>query len=102
MHRTQTAEAVLACPMKQPNDAEAPTVRAYLIALLRELWQEGEGFSGKRPFGNSSWENEIYDSLGQAGIIHATFDEDGYCDGADTGTADKLIFAAIESLGGGS
>lgn len=40
------------------NDAGALTVRDYLKALLRRLWLEQEGFSGKRPFGNSGWEDE--------------------------------------------
>jgi hypothetical protein len=31
------------------------TIRDYLRILLETLWEEGEGFSGKRPFGNSGW-----------------------------------------------
>lgn len=96
---TDEIRAVLACPMKQPNDANAPTVRAYLVALMRELWREREGFDGKRPFCNSSWAYEIYDSLGLADLIHVVFDEDGYIESVDSPTADRLVSAAIESLG---
>lgn len=35
------------------NDADASTIKSYLLSLLTELWSKGEGFSGKRPFGNS-------------------------------------------------
>jgi hypothetical protein len=44
-------------------------VRDYLRKLLETLWDDGECFSGKRPFGNSGWEWEIYDALGRAGFI---------------------------------
>lgn len=30
------------------------------------LWVEGEGFSGKRPFGNSGWEAELLDTFDNA------------------------------------
>ena len=45
------------------------TMRQYLHALMRELWDEQEGFSGKWPFGNSGWEFEIYKPLSKAGFI---------------------------------
>ena len=43
------------------------TCRQYLCALLAQLWSEGSGFSGKRPFGNSGWEWDILDALSEAG-----------------------------------
>jgi len=45
------------------------TVRQYLHQLLRTLWDEQEGFSGKRPFGNSSWDHDLYGPLAKAGFI---------------------------------
>ena len=51
------------------NDSGARTVRGYLIALLRALWQGREGFSGKRPFGNSDWDAEFVVPFAQAGFI---------------------------------
>lgn len=45
------------------------TVREYLQILLTRLWREQEGFSGKRPFGNSGWEYELLDALGLAGFV---------------------------------
>jgi hypothetical protein len=82
------------------NDSGAPTVRGYLVALLAELWREGEGFSGKRPFGNSSWEYDLYAPLIKAGLVKGKLDEDGYIDEFDdTRQADALIHAAITELG---
>lgn len=61
------------------SDAGADlTVREYLRMLLMAVWNEGEGFSGKRPFGNSGWENDIYAPLVKAGFIDGTLDQYGY------------------------
>ena len=54
------------------------TVRQYLHELLRKLWDEQERFSGKRPFGNSSWDFDLYTPLAKAGFIDlGPMDEDG-------------------------
>jgi len=62
---------------------ETITVREYLHKLLETLWIEGEGFSSKRPFGNSGWENDLIIPLVQAGFIEGKFsdvllDEESY------------------------
>lgn len=82
---------VLDLPMGE-NDANASTVGDYLIKLLLTLWKEGEGFSGKRPFGNSGWEYELYSPLIKAGMVKGELDEDGYI------KAYSLIRKTIESL----
>lgn len=92
-------DEVLDCPMAGHNDANADTVREYLTALLRTLWTEEEGFSAKRPFGNSSWQYDVYIPLVKAGLISGKLDEDGYVEECDDKAADKLILAAIERLG---
>ena len=95
----ETAAQVLACPMNpEDNDAEASTVREYLIALLRTLWREQEGFSSKRPFGNSSWDWDLARALVQAGLVEGGLDEDGYLDWANSGAVDRMIGEAIEAL----
>lgn len=95
-----TAAEVLALPMR-PNDAGAETVGDYLVQLLRELWREQEGFSGKRPFGNSGWSWDLYDPLVLAGHVEGVIDEDGYIEDisreAQT-AADVLIDLAIQAL----
>jgi hypothetical protein len=53
------------------------TVREYLYKLLSAVWEEQEGFSGKRPFGNSGWEYELYRPLVGAGFIAGEVDEWG-------------------------
>ena len=80
------------------NDIEAETIKDYLKELLLTLWEKGEGFSGKRPFGNSGWEHELYAPLVAAGLVKGKLDEDGYIMSFDEKKANKLIFEAIESL----
>lgn len=63
------------------------TVKDYLYNLLATLWQEQEGFDGKRPFGNSGWEYDIYAALIGAGVISGELDEDGYIDSIDNSVA---------------
>lgn len=53
------------------------TVRQYLYTLLDTLWDEEEGFSGKRPFGNSGWKQDIFDALIRNGFL-AGKEEEGY------------------------
>jgi hypothetical protein len=86
------------------NDAGAKTIREYLVSLIYQLWVEGEGFSGKRPFGNSGWEYELYNSLAAADAIKVTYfplEEDEVTleiEDMDTKAADKLIKLAIASM----
>lgn len=83
----------------QENDADANTVGEYLAKLLQTLWVEGESFSGKRPFGNSGWEYEIYKALVTAKVVKGEIDEYGDLLDADTRSADKIILdTIIESL----
>jgi hypothetical protein len=93
---------ILSLKMIQPNDAEVETVKDYLKKLLTELWNKGEGFSGKRPFGNSGWECELYHTLVINKAISGkyTTDQDGYVDVSecDEKAANRLIFEAIASL----
>jgi len=89
---------VLDTPMGD-NDANADTIRDYLVCLLADVWKHGEGFNGKRPFGNSGWEWELYAALVKAGHITGRFDEDGFIEDADRQAGDALVAAAIESLG---
>lgn len=97
MNDNSISEKVLNTPM-QPNDADAATIRGYLIALLAKVWAEGECFNGKRPFGNSSWECEIYEALVRAELIEGVLDEGGLAD-CDTDAADCLIVDAITTWG---
>lgn len=88
---------ILEIPM-QENDAKAKTIADYLRALLRQLWEEGESFSGKRPFGNSGWDHDLYVALVKAKAVKGELDEDGYIVECDERAANKAIFKAISNL----
>lgn len=96
---SEVARQVLALPMPEGNDANAATIRDYLVALVRRVWIANEGFSGKRPFGNSGWDWDMYPPLIRAGLVRGVLDEDGYIDNVDEEAADALIRAAIDELG---
>jgi hypothetical protein len=95
-----TPQQLLDLPLPA-NDSGATTVRGYLIALLTEVWTDGEGFSGKRPFGNSGWETDLYIPMIRAGIIGGTFDDESgyYLMTCDRQAGHALILGAIAALG---
>ena len=88
---------IINAPM-QENDADAKTVGEYLKKLLLTLWEEQEGFSGKRPFGNSGWDYELYTALIKCGAVDGFLDEDGYVESVDYCTADKTIVTVINAI----
>lgn len=90
-----TPREVLLLPV-DGNDAGAITIGGYLQARLRGLWREKEGFSGKRPFGNSGWAHDLYVPIIAAGAATGSLDSDGYV--VDRGNADQVIFDAINAL----
>jgi len=98
-----TPQEILDIPM-QARDIECATVREYLKKLLSTLWEEGEGFSGKRPFGNSGWELDLYLPLIKAGVVKGKLvDDDEECwveefSDSEKKKANKLIFQAIDAL----
>lgn len=54
------------------------TVREYFLRLLQTLWEKGDGFSGKRPFGNSGWDYDLYAPLMREGFIAGKLDDEGF------------------------
>jgi hypothetical protein len=71
--KTMAPAEVLALPMES-NDADAETIRDYLVTLLSVVWDGQEGFSGKRPFGNSGWVHDLYAPLIKAELIESEDD----------------------------
>lgn len=71
------------------------TVREYFELLLESLWREADDFSGKRPFGSSGWQWDIYRELIEAGFIEGTLDEDGYIDKFDESAAEQFVIRQI-------
>lgn len=88
---------VLDVPMND-DDSGAATIREYLVALARVMWEHGEGVSGKRPFGNSGWDWDVYTALTKAGLITGQLDEYGNVVDANTEKGDELIAAALKAL----
>lgn len=100
-----TAAEVLALPLKDAVTTRlgrAGSVRQYLALTLATLWDEGDSFSGKRPLGDSDWVWPIYEALVRAHLVRGTFDDEGYLsDFPDRNKADRLVRAAILSMGSG-
>lgn len=88
--------AVLNAPL-DVSDPRIKTVGDFLMESLLSLWKEDEGFSGKRPLGNSGWKWAIGAALVDAGIIHGKEDPFGDYD-YDEGDASRAIFIAINHL----
>jgi hypothetical protein len=87
----------------EENDAKAQTIRDYLKKLLIELWVREEGFSGKRPFGNSGWKHDIYRTLVLNNVVSGSITEYDDCIDIDIPResmkeADKLIEEAISNM----
>jgi hypothetical protein len=98
------AEAILEVPVPAlSRRGEIKTIRDYLHGLLRNLWAQGEGFSSKRPYGNSGWEYDLYTALARAGLIEAELDEDGGLEDItdeERTKADRMIEDVIDHLCG--
>lgn len=73
------AKEFLLCPM-EPNDSGYATVGGYLTALLATLFWEGEGFSGKRPFGNGGWESDVARAWVRKGLLPGEITHDKWGD----------------------
>lgn len=89
-------EEILKFHMKE-NDAGAETIGEYLSQLLVNLIDEGEGFSSKRPFGNSGWIYELYLPLVDGGFVEGSLDEDGYLEEIeDSEAACQLLMEVVQ------
>ena len=73
------------------------TIKEYLKELLLVLWSQQEGFSGKRPFGNSGWSWDLYKALIENGVKCGSLDSDGYVEHV-TDDADEIIRYCIRAL----
>ena len=73
------------------------TVRQYLHKLLQALWSDGEGFSGKRPFGNSGWEYDLYTPLIKSGLIKGEYSDEYGIENFDTKEARKYVHSLISA-----
>lgn len=74
------------------------TVKQYFRDLLLTLWEEGECFNGKRPFGDSGWQYKIYKALIDDGFIRGRLDKYGYVEAMDENSASLYVKQLIEAL----
>lgn len=95
--RAQRGREMTNIPMPE-NDAGASTIGGYFEKLLLKLWDEQEGFSGKRPFGNSGWDYDVYTALIKTGAISGKLSDDGYVEEFDQDEADKAVKSIIDSI----
>jgi hypothetical protein len=94
-------ERVLEAPLPEGHGSGAKSIKEFFLRLAREVMAEGESFSGKRPFGNSGWECDLYIALGNAGVMPSCEDEDGYYDPPedfDDRQADRLLVGAVDYM----
>jgi len=73
------------------------TCREYLCELLAAVWEQEEGFNGKRPFGNSGWQGDILDALADAKCIKRKRTEFGLYPDEKAGR--EFVLEMIYSLG---
>ena len=74
------------------------TIREYFQELLITLWEEIDGFSGKRPFGNSSWTYVFVKPLIENNILKGNFDKYGYVENYDYEKYHSLVLELINEL----
>lgn len=89
-------DAILATPLTDFRGVA--TVKEMLQELLIKVWDEEEGFSGKRPFGNSGWKYDVAAALISQGYLPGELDEDGYVDSVDMVELDTLITKLIKHI----
>jgi len=77
---------------------ETISIKDYFKRLICMLGEEAEGFSGKRPFGNSGWEYDVYGCLIANGATFGTLDDDGYNDECNIIEADEYVQKIIAAL----
>lgn len=74
------------------------SLREWLTSLLERVWDEEEGFNGKRPWGNSGWASDPAPALIRGGFLEGVVDEDGYPEGYSDSDLDRLIKQAIARM----
>lgn len=90
-----TQEEILNLQIEFNHTGEFVTVREWFIRLFSQLWIEGEGFNGKRPFGNSGWNFELYAVLIKNNIIAGKLDEYGYVEDINTDEAKEFVLKTL-------
>ena len=87
------------CPtVGEANFGDVDTIGRYIMALGKEVWKHEDGFSGKRPYGNSGWKYGIYISLIEAGLAKGSLDEDGYLNALPDGERERMDGMVLRAI----
>lgn len=97
MNQTPTPTEILLLPLEE-NDAKASTIGQYLFRLTRKMWNDGEDFSGKRPFGNSAWQGVIAHALILHKYLDGELDENGDIEDYRDSDFDALMNSVFDLL----
>lgn len=74
------------------------TIKDFFKKLLTTLFEEGECFSGKRPFGNSGWDWDLKICLVKNGVVNGEYNSKYDDWDFDSEEVDKKIFELIKEL----
>lgn len=103
-YTSETLTAAAAVRFQSSDLGREVSVLEWLKELLVTLLVEEEGFSGKRPFGNSGWQQDAEVALIKVGILKGSLDEDGYVVeiegwyGAGTSPSTALFIEIVTNL----
>lgn len=89
---------ILSLEFYDSSNMENISFRDYFVLLLVTLMHKEEGFSGKRPLGDSGWKYDLYKGLIQHDLVKGKLDEDGYVDFIDEIEADDYLQRMVNSL----
>lgn len=90
-----TTNEILQLKLNHSHGGEAITIKEYFHDLLKMVWIEQEGFDGKRPWGNSGWDFDVYVPLIKAGLIAGKLDKEGYIAELDEDAAKEFVLKNI-------
>ena len=71
------------------------TIREFFYELLKAVWEGGESFNGKKPFGNSGWTGDLKACLVKNKLIDGEIDAEGYMESCDEVAFNKLVLEKL-------
>lgn len=80
------------------EDSDTTTFRELFHDLLFSVLAQGEGFSGKRPYGNSSWQCNLDHALVDMGAVKGKIIRDEYGCVEDEKYNETECWAIIEQM----
>jgi len=95
-----TGKEILELEIRNDDTERVSTIREYLKELVALVITEEEGFSGKKPWGNSDWQYSLGAALVRAGAIEGTSEAEMEAGEYyfDRSEMKKAIVSAIEAM----